>query len=234
MPNPFLAVVAAVLYLNSGLVLGDEDRHVTVQGNGSVALAPDMARVSLGVMALNETLQTAQQEVAAVTNRVLALTDRLGIERKHINTTGASVRPNYRWNKERDEQELTGFVVERSIQVELRDLDRLGQLIEQAVGTGVNQVSPPALDSSGRADAYRQALALAVADARRNAGTLASAAGETLGPVQSITAGSSYEPPRPMMLRAQADMAEAAAGYNAADLRFDATVTAVFRLADAD
>lgn len=216
----------------AGLALADDHpRTVSVDGTGSVTVAPDMARVSMGIMALSDNLESAQKDVAAVTSRVLALTDRLGVDRKYVNSTGASVRPNYRWNRDRDEQELTGFVVERSIEVELRDLDKLGQLIEQAVGTGVNQVSPPLLDSTQRRDSYRQALALAVADARQNAATLAAAAGEQLGPIQSIVASSGYASPRPM-LRAQADMAmaEGAASYNAADLRFDASISVVFAL----
>ena len=216
----------------AGLALADDHpRTVSVDGTGSVTVAPDMARVSMGIMALSDNLESAQKDVAAVTSRVLALTDRLGVDRKYVNSTGASVRPNYRWNRDRDEQELTGFVVERSIEVELRDLDKLGPLIEQAVGTGVNQVSPPLLDSTQRRDSYRQALALAVADARQNAATLAAAAGEQLGPVQSIVASSGYASPRPM-LRAQADMAmaEGTASYNAADLRFDASISVVFAL----
>lgn len=216
----------------AGLALADDHpRTVSVDGTGSVTVAPDMARVSMGIMALSDNLESAQKDVAAVTSRVLALTDRLGVDRKYVNSTGASVRPNYRWNRDRDEQELTGFVVERSIEVELRDLDKLGPLIEQAVGTGVNQVSPPLLDSTQRRDSYRQALALAVADARQNAAALAAAAGEQLGPVQSIVASSGYASPRPM-LRAQADMAmaEGTASYNAADLRFDASISVVFAL----
>jgi uncharacterized protein YggE len=118
------------------------------------------------------------------------------------------------------------------VQVELRDLELLGTLLERAVDAGVNQVNDPVLDSSRRKDLERDALAKAVEDARLNADTLARAAGATLGPVRTLN-GATSAPPVPMFRR-QVAMADAAmapeASYQAGEMKFSASVNAEYDL----
>jgi len=180
-------------------------------------------------------LAAAQKTAANVTNRVLKMTDRMDIDRDQVDTTGASVRPDYRWNREKEEQELRGYIAERQISVEIKDLEKLGAVIEGAVGTGVNQVSPPQLDSSKRKATYRKALRAAAEDAKLNASQLADSLGAKLGNVISVNSGSNApRPPVPYAanMRAMAAESDAAESYNAADLSFNATVTVVFELTE--
>jgi len=226
--------IILLVFSAAGLVQADEiPRTISVTGSGYVTVSPDMARVSLSVSERDPMLPVAQQAAAAVTARVLELLDGLGIERKKINSTGATVQPNYRWNRDTQEQELIGYIAQRRIEVEILDLEILGKVIEGAVAVGVNQVSRPALDSTARRNAYRQALAKAATDARDNAHTLADAMGVKLGPVMQMSVGGGVPEPRPMM-RAQAEMMAVAESapqtYNAGDIRFDASVSAVFEL----
>jgi len=212
-------------------------RTVTVDGHGHVMVRPDMARVTLAVEERNKSLSTAQEAVADVTADVLSLLDDLDVEDRHINSTGATVQPNYRWNNTLERQELVGYIARRRIDVEVRDLDILGKLIERSVRVGVNQVSPPALDSSRRRDAYREALAKAAEDARRNATVLAETLDVDLGDVVQINAGGYSPPPMPIMRggMAAARMAESDAGaatYNPGEMRLEAHVNAVFELDD--
>ena len=142
--------IVAMLVLSTAVLAQEEPRTITVTGTGSSKIAPDRASVQMSIVARSPRLGEAQQAAAAVTAKVLAMVGKLGIERDEIDTTGSTVRPDYRWNREREEQELVGYVAERQMLVELRELDRLGELIEGAVELGVNQVSPPRLDSSKR------------------------------------------------------------------------------------
>ena len=229
-----LAGVLLALCIVDSALADETPRTISVTGSGFVSVPPDMARLSLSVSERDPSLGVAQQAVAAVTARVLEFLDDLGIERNKINSTGATVQPNYRWNRDTQEQELMGYIAQRRIEVEILNLDSLGKVIEGAVAAGVNQVSQPVLDSTGRRDAYRKALAAAASDARQNAQTLADTMGVQLGSVLAMNSGSRGTPePRPMM-RAQADtmaVAESAPEtYNAGDIRFDATVSAVFEL----
>jgi uncharacterized protein YggE len=229
------AVLSAVLLVP--VVAGADDpppRTVSVSGGGEVAAQPDLAHVTLGIEARKPTLPAARAEVAAAVDRVLALTRDLKIDPKHVNTTRLQIQPDYSWDEKDRQRVLLGYVVRRQVQVELRDLEQLGALIERSVDAGVNEVSDPLLDSSRRKDLEREAMVLAVQDAKRNAETLAGAAGARLGSVRMVS-GSTSVPPVPLYRQrlAAADMAAAApaeAGYQAGEMKFSASVAAEYDL----
>ena len=222
-----------LLSMSVNVVADEQTRTITVIGTGSAAVEPDRATLQMSIVARETSVAAAQKAAAEVTSKVLKMADRLDIDRDQVDTTGASVRPDYRWNRETEEQELRGYIAERRISIEIDDLDKLGAAVEGAVAAGVNQVSPPGLDSSQRKETYRQALRAAAADARANAQHLASALGARLGSVITINSGSSEpRPPVPYAagVRAMAAESDALESYNAADLSFNATVSAVFQL----
>lgn len=206
-----------------------------MNGTGFAEVEPDRATLQMSIVAREPTRTAAQKRTADVTNRVLKMTDRMDIDRGQVDTTGASVRPDYRWNREKEEQELRGYISERRIIVEIDDLEKLGAVVEGAVSAGVNTVSPPQLDSSKRKETYRQALRAAAGDAKANAMQLADALDARLGQVISINSGSREpRPPVPYAagVRAMAVESDAVESYNAAELSFNAAVTVVFELTE--
>jgi len=225
------------LTLWSGLALADgaPPRTVSVSGTGEVSAQPDMARVTLGVEARRPTMAEARSEVAATVDRVLALTRSLKIDPKLVDSTRLQVSPDYSWNEKERKQVLQGYAVSRQVEVTVKDLDQLGPLLEKAVDAGVNQVGDPQLDSSRRKDLEREAMARAVQDAKLNADTLATAAGARLGAVRNLN-GQSNAAPMPMYRRAPVAMAADAAAappsetYQAAELKFSASVSAEYDL----
>jgi uncharacterized protein YggE len=219
----------------SGRALADSApvRSVAVTGSGEVSAEPDLARVTLGVEARKPTMAEARSEVAATVDRVLGLTRSLKIDPKQVNATRVQVQPEYSWNEKDRKRVLLGYVVSRQVEVEIRDLDQLGPLLERAVDAGVNQVSDPQLDSSRRKEIEREAMTKAVQDARLNAGTLAAAAAATVGPVRTLS-GQSNAMPMPMyrgrgVAMATADAAPAET-YQAGEMKFSATVSAEYDL----
>ena len=225
-----------VLALAPLTVQADDDRPrtVSVSGSGEVAAEPDLAHVTLGVEARKRTMAEARTEVAATVDRVLALTRELRIDPKLVNATRVQVQPEYSWNEKDRKRVLLGYLVSRQVQVELRDLEQLGPLLERAVDAGVNQVNDPMLDSSKRKALEREAMTKAVEDARLNAETLARAAGARLGPVRTLN-GSSSSPPMPMYRRGSMAMAEAAAAppaetYEPGEMKFSAAVNIEYDL----
>lgn len=229
-----LLSIPVLLYLGTATTLAADEalpRQVSVSGTASLTATPDRASISLGIQARNRSLTAARNRVASVAEDFLVLTRKLGIAEKEIQTTGLTMRPEYRWNQDRREQEFVGYFVQRSLTVQLEDLELLGKLIEGAVDAGVNEVSPPRLDSSRRPELHREALALAAADARANAEVLARSLDANLGTVRQISA--SNAPPRPMATGGRVMMAEAAdatATYQTGDIRFEARVNAIFDL----
>lgn len=229
-----LAGLLAIVALPLGAALGEEARPRTayVTGQGEVSAEPDLAYVTLGVESRKPTMAEARAEVAATVERVLALTRSLKIDPKHVNSTRVQVQPEYSWNEKDRKRVLLGYMVSRQVQVELRDLEQLGPLLERAVDAGVNQVNDPMLDSSKRKDLEREAMTRAVHDARQNAGTLAQAAGVKLGAVRVLNASASG--PVIPIYKSRMMMADAAAapeaGYQPGDMKFTASVSAEYDL----
>ena len=229
-------VLALAVLLPASVLADEAPRSVTVDGKGSVTAMPDLAYVSMAVQARDLDMARAREQVVRTSQEFLEFCAGLGIERAKIQTTGLTIQPLYRWNDERNEQELQGYLVRRELTVEVVDLDRLGEVLEGAVDLGVNEVSAPRLASSREDELHRQALALAARDAEANARVLAETLGVTLGDVIRINA-SRIPAPGPMPAYdgiAMARVAPAAESYSAGDLRFEASVTATFELAGAD
>jgi uncharacterized protein YggE len=232
-----LVVAALATVCTAGVALADTPLPppmVSVSGQGEVKAMPDMAYVNLGVEARKPSLAEARAEVTAAVERVLALTRELKIDPKLVDASQLQVQPDYRWNEKDSKRVLLGYVVARQIQVELRDLDKLGTLLERSVSAGANQVGGARLDSSRREELQREALAKAVDDARKDAETLARAAGVKVGPVYSLSASSEAVP----MYYAKAERAvmaapagdAAAETYEVSEMKFTANVSAQWQL----
>lgn len=232
LPRPRMVASLCLLALAWSATTWAEEvpRSVSVSGQGEVRAEPDMARLGLGVSARNDDLDAARAEVTRGVQAVLALTAELGIESKYVHATDINIQPEYDWDPQTRERRFRGYYVWRQVSVELRSLERLGTLIERAVDLGVNQLGAPALDSTRRTALERQALALAVDNARLNAEVIARAAGGKLGAARSISASSGMVPP-PIMYGKTMAMAADAGGedtYQSGEMTFTATVQATY------
>ncbi len=226
-----LPVAACLLLAASATFADDLPRTISVSGSGHVDAAPDIARLSLAVQNRDPSMKLARDRTVKVSNDFLALMKKLGIKDAKVRTSGLTINPEYRWDPKSNEQVFQGYFVQRQLEVELDDLSKLGTVIEGAVDAGVNQVSPPQLDSSKRKQLTQDALAAAAADARANAERLAASLGVKLGAVRTITAEGAAPPPMPMpkLMRAQAMAADGAAeSYTTGEIGFDSRVDATF------
>jgi uncharacterized protein YggE len=150
-----------------------------------------------------------------------------------VRSTRINVQPEYNWDNNARERNLIGYYVSRQIEVELRDLEKLGQLLERSVDLGINQLGEPRLDSTKRRELEREALAKAIADAKLNAEAVAKAAGARLGPPRTIAANSGFvAPPMPMRAKAMmaAEAADAAQSYQSGQMEFNGTVQVEYDL----
>lgn len=208
-------------------------RTLSVSGQGEVRAEPDRAFVTLGVEARNGRMESARAEVTRTVEAVLKLTRDLKIDPKYVHATRITVQPEYNWDGQARERTLLGYLVSRQVQVELRNLDQLGLLLEKAVDAGVNQVNDPQLDASRKRELEREALAKAVEDARMNAEVVARAAGVKLGTARTIVA-QSVSAPQPIAYRMAARAADAGAGaegtYQSGEITLNASVQVEFDL----
>ena len=203
-------------------------RTITVSGQGQIQAEPDKAVVNLGVESRRPKLEEARAEVAKTVEAALKLTRDLKIDQKYVRATRINVQPEYNWDNDARERNLIGYYVSRQIEVDLRDLDKLGQLLERAFDLGINQVSEPQLDSSKRRDLEREALAKAVEDARLNAEAVAKAAGARLGAPRTISASSGFVPPpvpyQKRMMAAAMPESDSSGSYQSGEMSFTGNV----------
>ncbi len=160
---------------------------ITVNGTGTVSVAPDSASVVLGVNIVKPTLAEAQSEATTQMNAVLAVLKDAGIDEKDIQTSNYSVSILQNYDSTGTPGEVTGFQVSNQVNVIVRDLPKLGDILDAVVGAGANSIWGINFMLSDSADAAAQARTAAVADAKDRAEQLAAAVGGSLGRVLSIS-----------------------------------------------
>ncbi|HLV25257.1 MAG TPA: SIMPL domain-containing protein [Gemmatimonadales bacterium] len=227
-----LAVSAAFLF---PLVLGAQTPEqvrmadpssIVVSGTGESAGVPDEARILFWVETRSETATAAASENARLQEAVILALRGAGIESRDITTTGYSLNPDMQYDERDRRSRLVGYVARNGVSVRVREIAKVGPLIDAAIGAGANGVGGLSFASSREAELRREALTLAVGNACRDAEVMARAAGGSLGRVLEMSSGGNYAPPRPEMFRAMASAAQdAATPIEAGELAMSAQVT---------
>lgn len=196
-------------------------RGIRVRGLGRVERAPDMATVTLGAQVESATAREAQSLAGERMRGVLAALARAGVADGDVATERVSLEPTFDYGGSTPRQ--TGYQAIQTVHVRVRDLASLGSMVDAAVAAGANQVAEVALGLAEPDVARSEARALAVADARRAAESLAEAAGVRLGlPTAIVEEGAGDRPPGPMRMKlaeaALADGTPVAAGRTSTEV----------------
>jgi uncharacterized protein len=198
--------------------------HVT--GTGEVAVVPDMARVSLEVRREGPDANQMKAELDEVVAAVLTLTDRLDIARRDVTAAAVNIYPRY-LPTERGST-IDGLIASRSIEVVLRDLALIGDVINGALERGVTGVGGITLDASNRVELERQALDLAIDDAKREAAQMAARFDVRLGALKNASAD--VHAVQPMRMEAMALRSAAADSFAPGEMTVRRHVQATFAI----
>jgi len=205
-------------------------RTITVTGTGKVTLTPDIAYISVGVHTENASATDAVSGNNTQAQAVIAVIKGFGVAAKDIQTTNFSINPQQQTDAN---GKVTGilYVVDNTVYVTVRDLTKLGDLLDSTVNAGANNINSVQFDVADKTAALSQARLAAVADAKKQADELTKATAVTLDVVQSI---SYYDTTAPVTVQyARADlMAPAAASVpvQAGSMQIYTTVTIVYGL----
>jgi uncharacterized protein YggE len=205
------------------------DFTLTVSGSGEVKARPDAAYVTVGVINQGKRAQEASQANAAATEKVMAALKQQGIAEKDLQTSNYGVQPIYE-NRPGREPLITGYQVSNQVRAIVRDLSKVGSVIDAALDAGANNIQGVYFGLENHAEAQAGALTEAVRDARRKAETLAKAADVKLAGIRQIQEGGFV---RPVPLMAETPMMGRAAATPIApgELTVSASVTIVFAIA---
>lgn len=223
-----LLIPAMIQSQESAQPAGSATQSITVSGRGEVMAAPDRATITFRVETRAESASTAARDNARLQEAVLAALRGAGIESADLTTSGYMLHPEQTWDPETRTSRVTGYIANNSVQVRVRSIEQVGDLIDRAIAAGSNGVGNLQFSSSRAAELRREALAAAVSAACSDAEAMAAAAGGSIGRLLEMTSGQSIQPPQPMMMaRAGFAMAEdAATPIEPGELSTSAFVTA--------
>lgn len=181
----FLAWVTTAVLLAGSMATAQETalRQITVTGEGRVAAAPDMATLRLGAAAEAKEAGEALRQTSDITQRILDRLGEAGIEARDIQTSGLSLSPlrqNYREGTA-ETPGIAGYAASNGVTVRLRDLDRLGEVLDAVVSDGANTLDGLSFGLQEPRPLMDEARQLAVADARAKAELYAKARVSPLG-----------------------------------------------------
>jgi uncharacterized protein YggE len=170
-------------------------KTISLSGAGSASAQADQASVNLGVETTADSAEEAIRDNAELMTQVIDAIKALGVDEDDIVTTSYSVYAQYDWTE--DGRKFTGYSVTNLVQVTVRDLDIVGDVIDAAADNGANAINGI---SFGLSDAKREELKsnayiAALTDAQDKADLIAETLSLTISGVQSVTE-SSYTPVR--------------------------------------
>lgn len=200
---------------------------IVTNGEGLVKRAPDRAWVTIGAESRARTAQEAQRlntdAMTAVNERIKAA----GIPADAIQTTGYNLQPEFDYVN--GKQTLRGYVARNQVQVRVDALAKTGDVIAAAVATGATSVSGVRFDLKDREAVEREALRVAVQDARLRANAAATGAGVSIDRVIRVEEHRDMiDGPRPMqmnMAMMRQESAQAAVPIEAGEIEVRARVT---------
>ncbi|KKN97835.1 hypothetical protein LCGC14_0153490 [marine sediment metagenome] len=226
---------AAILCVGfaSGALAQQAPQGITVSGEGVVSLAPDTATIRLGV---SERAASAAEAMAQTSEKVRGILNQLdslkiaGLDRQ---TSGLYLRPVYDNGSRNDTTpvQVSGYEAGNTVSVTVRDLSKLGQLLDAVVAEGANDFNGLQFGLQDNQAALEQARKDAVSDAMARAQQLADAAGVKLGKVVSMSETSQGF--RPMEMRS-AQMKSMDMPIETGEVDVSAQVSLQFEIAGAD
>lgn len=202
---------------------------LSVSAEAHTTRIPDIATLSTGVVTQAVDANTALRQNSEQMAKVVAAIKAAGIAERDVQTTGISINPQYRY-AENQPPAITGYQASNTLNLKVRDIAKLGKVLDTLVSVGANQVNGPNFEIDKPDEAYDEARVAAIRKAQARADLYAKTLGLRVRRVVSISEGGGNQPgPVPTMLRMQAaDVSDTP--VSAGETALSATVNVVFEL----
>jgi len=190
-------VVGIVNKIKQGHYIGTDIAYkstISVRGQGKTYAKPDIAIVDLSVVSEGKNVSDVQQENSKKMNRIVALLKDFGITEKDIKTKDYRIRPRYSY-EERKVPRIVGYEITQTLEVKIKNMDKIGEILERSVDVGINQVSSLRFEIDNDKELKEQARSLAIEDAKAKAKKLASQLGVNLIKISGFDEESSFDYP---------------------------------------
>jgi len=194
MKNKFLLIVSMLVIASVLSACGSTPaqtaipniRSLFINGNGKADISPDIAYVNIGVHTEDPTASTAVSMNNSKSQKVMDALLGMGVLAKDLRTSNFSIVSLQKTDKS---GQVTGtvYAVDNNVVVTVRDLPKLGDLLNKSIEAGANTINNVQFDLSDNSAPLKEARTEAMQDAIKQAKEVADAAGIKLGPIQSIS-----------------------------------------------
>lgn len=163
----------------------DQPSGITVTGSAEAKGAPDVAYVTLAVVTQDTDAGKAAQANAAATQKLIDAIQKFPVPRQDIETTGYSLQPVQDYKK--SPPVTVGYQATNQVQVKLRDLTRVGALIDAGIAAGANSAQGVRFTTEDDTSIRQEAMVQAIKNAQAKARVMADTLGVKLGGVVAAT-----------------------------------------------
>ena len=201
-----LALVLTMVFLSGctkpvtptlGGIFSSQQAGIWVTGTGKVSVVPDIATLRLGIQAQEVTVAEAQSKATEAMNKVMDALDANGVAEKDIQTQRFSIQRVTKWDREKEEEIVVGFRVTNIVAAKIRDLDKVGIIVDAVAKAGgdLTRIDSIAFSIDDPSAYHEEARGKAMADAKAKAKQLAQLADVTLGKPTFISESIQIPPP---------------------------------------
>lgn len=210
-------------------------RSLTVTGEGEAAAPPDLSVVTLAIETEGATAAEAAARNAERADAVRRALEAMNAARLEVTTGGYSLEPIYMHHPPGPDgvekaPTIRGYRAHNELRAEVRELAKVGEVLDAAIGAGANRVQGVVFLLEAREAALREALTRAGREARAQAEAAAAALGVRLGRVLSAQAGGGPPPPMPVPMMRQMEMASVATPIEPGEVTVRSSLTVTFEI----
>jgi uncharacterized protein YggE len=162
--------------------------QISVTGHGKIKYTPDIAHVTVTAASDGKTAADAWQKNSEAVQKMFQVLQDFGLDEKDYKTAGVRITPRYDYPKDKAPV-LVGYTVSYDLTVSVRDMKKLGKLLDRLVEAGANRGMQISFGMENPEAMLEQARLAAVLDARKKAELMVKAAGGSLGGLVSISEG---------------------------------------------
>lgn len=188
-------VAGVVNKIKEGRYIGQGAQYkntISVSGEGKVLAKPDIGQVDLSVISDAATVAAAQKDNTEKMNKITKAMKDLGIKEEDLKTASYNISPRYQYLA--GKSTIIGYEVTQTLEVKIRDLDKVGEILGQAAALGANQVGSLIFTFDNPEKLKEEARQKAIANAKEKAEDLAKILGIRLGKIASFSEMVAPEP----------------------------------------
>lgn len=181
----FLFIIAIFWFVYEYSKVNIPQRTFSISGEGKEIVIPNIAEIRIGVITEGENLKIIQNENSLKINKIIEFLKKEKINENDIKTESYFVTPKYDYKF--SPYKIVGYSINQTLLVKIRDLNKVGEILEKAIENGANNVSGPNFNIDDPFIYLEKAREKAIKDAKDKAIKIAKAAGFKLGKIVNIT-----------------------------------------------